>query len=1068
VSKRKQRKKSRFRLKIAILLSLSFIWAVVGFFKYINNPNIQAMIFASINNISSLKIESAAVDISIRNRTINISGIRLHNPSKKQTFRADRASLTFNILPIFKGGLSIRNLSIKNLQIEIDRPEVELPRKKPKISLTNLLLLRNLTIRHAVIDGIQVKTLTSLNTATSATFHFVPSLWGDVTLTLGIEDIRMETQNKRPITIASFMVRGRTDPGDWIDIFPYVDNLSGSVALSHFQWHRLDVESFTAKLRYSGRRAAIHSADITVNERTLHLDGRVDGVSGRYGLNIEIPEPIYLPPLGRDTSFLDTSGYIGGKIEITGTGLDYKTTKAKIHLDLNHSLEKKEQLPTYLVGDLNIGNGQVNIDQARLTVGDNTVSVGGSMNYVHPNMQLNFKGENISIETVMNRFNNKHYHPTKGTANVTGEFRGWKPNLEFRLKVETKNATYYDIKGGHVTMDLNMTYNHLGLTGAIFQEGHKVGAADLQMKMGGMRSDGTRQKSFKLTASVNNIDLLPTMSAYNLTGMGNAHMTLEGSPERYTGSGEGTITNGSFKKIGFLDAKSSVQFSTKKLVFGNIYIATSETNPATFSAPVTMDVTDYGIRLHGEPRHGFSIDAKYYSNNGRWQIDKISYSSLDHIDWVSTLRGSVSETGALNLKLAGTLDTSLLSNLRGFVREAQGPADIPGLQIGGTTENPTFSGHIELNKNILQLRGWGYYIDRIRGTIDFHGHTISTKKLRGRIEYGDFNLSGSVTHANRSIHHTDISFDAKSISYATADKAFRMEFDCDIQLKGGPNNSLLSGTLNVLDGRYTKHFSIFEKMKKGMEYIEPAATEVAWKNMRLDLKVKDRGDLKIDNNIGEIWLRANLDITGFKRKPNITGNIETVGGEVHYAGLDFEVTRGHMEFRDPYNNPFLEFVATKEVGNYNVTLTVRGRIDKLFLDLESTPPLDKNDILALLSFGVTPDQLEEARFGLQLGTGLVAEQVGAILQRPVTKFTPLDRFRIEAAPRTSGANVTRLYMGKDISDRLRINFITDINTEDAQQTIQAEYLLTDFLLLKGEQMSNANYRFHLSFRFREQ
>ena len=257
-------------------------------------------------------------------------------------------------------------------------------------------------------------------------------------------------------------------------------------------------------------------------------------------------------------------------------------------------------------------------------------------------------------------------------------------------------------------------------------------------------------------------------------------------------------------------------------------------------------------------------------------------------------------------------------------------------------------------------------------------------------------------------------------------------------------------------------------MKKGMEYIEPASTETAWKNMRLDLKVKDSGDLKIDNNIGEIWLRANLDITGFKRKPHITGNIETVGGEVHYAGLDFEVTRGHMEFRDPYNNPFLEFVATKEVGNYNVTLTIRGRIDKLFLDLESTPPLDKNDILALLSYGVTPDQLEEARFGFQLGTGLVAEQVGAILQRPVTKFTPLDRFRIEAAPRRSGANVTRLYMGKDISDRLRINFITDINTEDAQQTIQAEYLLTDFLLLKGEQMSNANYRFHLSFRFREQ
>jgi hypothetical protein len=121
----------------------------------------------------------------------------------------------------------------------------------------------------------------------------------------------------------------------------------------------------------------------------------------------------------------------------------------------------------------------------------------------------------------------------------------------------------------------------------------------------------------------------------------------------------------------------------------------------------------------------------------------------------------------------------------------------------------------------------------------------------------------------------------------------------------------------------------------------------------------------------------------------------------------------------------------------------------------------------MLTYGIREEDVKKAQFGYHLGAGIVAEQVTSMISSPIKRFTPLDQFRIETSPQ-GGKQGTRLFFGKDISDRLKVSLVTDINTSVAQQMFQAEYLLTDFLLLKGAGSSNSEYRFHLTFRFREQ
>lgn len=1065
-----KKNRSNLKLKIAIAIVLVVIWIIVGMFRYVNSPKIQSMIYSSFNRVSTLKIRSAELKLEILKRKITISNINLLNSKKDQLITADRIVCKFRILPLFKAGISITDLNIENLRIKITKPEKdEIRVKRPGIGLANLLLLRNLKIKNGIINKAVIDLPNNSIIIDKTEINFVPSLWGNINLSLKFSSLRLSPESGKPPLMADEVVLGgSTDLNDWADVFPYINNINGVFGVKNLKWKDLLVDAVESKLAYSDMELNLKSFKSYINGHLVEIDGKVNGKTEKYSLNIDIPEPISLPHLGRETSFLDTSGSIVGKISINGTGLNYKNTNASADVDFHHNIGKSDPLPAALVCKAEISNGAIRVSDAILNVENTTVNVNGSFNYVNPNLELSFSGENIPVDTVMNRFYNKHYHPTNGVANAIGHLTGWKSNLKFTLDVEAEPASYYDIHIERLKMNLDITYNELMLTGTLFQGDNAIANVELKMQMGAKLADGTRYKTFELNASLNNFDTASSMAEYGLTGIGNGSITLKGTPNSYTGSSSASIENGSVKGVVFRNLKSNIEFSHQKIVFKDIVLALSDTNPMAYSSPLTMDVTGSGLRLYGTPRDGLTIDSRYNSDSGSWSIDKLTYASLTNPDWESSLTGTIGKEGELNLKATGTFDTSLLANLRGFIREAKGPAELKNLHIGGTSKDTSITGVISLDNNDLQSRNLGYFFDSMVGDLNFSGHTIATEGLSGRIEYGNFTIKGLVRHQNNSITFADIYFDGKSVLYAIRNRSFRVELDCNLAIKGSPSSSEVSGNINILDGRYTKNFSIFESMKTGSPYKEIEPVETAWKNMKLDLKIKTTGDLQIDNNIGEVWLAADLTVTGFKSNPHIAGNIESQGGEIHYAGMEFEVTRGYMEFRDPYTNPYLEITGAKEVGSYNILLTIKGRIDKLYIDLSSTPPLEKRDVLALLMYGVTDEDLKQAQFGFQLGTGVAAEQIGSILQGPVTKFTPLDRFRIEAAPRTSGQNVTRLHMGKDISDRLKIHFITDVNAADAQQTFQADYMITDFLLLKGARLSGNNYRFHLSFRFREQ
>ncbi|MFO1518113.1 MAG: translocation/assembly module TamB domain-containing protein [bacterium] len=88
-----------------------------------------------------------------------------------------------------------------------------------------------------------------------------------------------------------------------------------------------------------------------------------------------------------------------------------------------------------------------------------------------------------------------------------------------------------------------------------------------------------------------------------------------------------------------------------------------------------------------------------------------------------------------------------------------------------------------------------------------------------------------------------------------------------------------------------------------------------------------------------------------------------------------------------------------------------------------------------------------------------------MLERPLEGLTGLDIFRLEASDPDS-KNLSSLVVGKRLTERLSLEFKTDLSIEESIKSVQAEYQLLDNVLLLGSRSSSGKYRLDLTFRFR--
>jgi hypothetical protein len=193
---------------------------------------------------------------------------------------------------------------------------------------------------------------------------------------------------------------------------------------------------------------------------------------------------------------------------------------------------------------------------------------------------------------------------------------------------------------------------------------------------------------------------------------------------------------------------------------------------------------------------------------------------------------------------------------------------------------------------------------------------------------------------------------------------------------------------------------------------------------------------------GRLWLRGqglDVELAGDLvlrlkgGKPTIEGELEAEQGTMRQLGHVFRLERGRIVFYADEStlDPELDLQLGVRVNDYQVRIIIAGTATEPTLDFESDPDLPVGDIMSVLLFGRTADELDEGQTDLLADrAGQIAAAYGSVaLTESVAKEVGLDVLTI--APRDDDDQTTALTVGKYLNPQVLVRYEQLLDEESA-------------------------------------
>jgi len=1062
------RKTHRFRRLIgAISLLAGFVGMCVWL---VNRPETLQHALALANARGDFRIEASSLRWRPVKSAITLKDISITQPATGKALSVKEVDLGYRLLGLFRGKFVIDELKLDDVRVSLppsDKPKVKKERRR--LRTAQLLLLKQIELVDCVASGVTV----SFGESSSLVIDelrlaLVPSILGDARLAVRADGLKLAKNAKDILTAGFISLKAQTILERWRDTFPYADHFSGQLGVGDISFEGTKADEIDAEMSFEDGRLTLEEFAVLIDGRELSGKLIADTGDESFELDIDIPKPLSLPHLGKESIVMDTGGALSGSISLKGTGFLPRSSRGSGRARITHRFDASREYPVTVAAGVSWNGGAISVSDGRASVDGSEVAFSGNIDISGKSMDLKASGERFPIEHLFTKFQNPHLKKIFGATDFSGTVAGWGKQVDVQVEGTTYDGGWQPIVAERVETKLSVTYDELVMLSTVYAQGVEVGRSDLKVAFGARMADGRRRKDIDLDARIVNMPLDRPMEAFSLKGIGNGSIRLRGPHTSFEGSAKATVKDGSWHAFPFKHASCDIDIERHKLSFTDIELGLAHSPISELAGELTADLTPGRMHLHGEPLDGLSLDATYLYAPARWTFHDITWVDAGDEDGGKLeAKGTLTSKGPMAITVDGTANATTLSLLTPSLYRGRGNVDVD-LRIGGTSGDPKLYGDIKFNDNGILLRNPRVDLERLNGALSFDGSRVRFDDVTAKMDDGSMRLSGYFDHRNSKPTYADLELVAKGMVWRTEDNSLMLEFEGDLSLEGRFPSPLLSGNMLILDGMYTKDFTLLDALSGSVKEREkePEATRPDY-NPRYKLSIRNTGDMEIRNNVGDIWLNVNIDVSGTRAKPVVAGSINTTGGEVHYLGLNFDITKGFLEFQGDVDNPYLEVYAEQEISIYNVNLVLHGPIDNLALDLSATSPtgpLEKRDVVSLILFGMT----EQERIALQkegFSSAMIAQSISSVIERPISKFTRLDVFRVEASD-TESQSISRLNVGKRMTDRLTVQFATDIGVDNAVQTFAAEYQITDNLLIKGSHSTNSEYELSGFLRFR--
>ena len=397
------------------------------------------------------------------------------------------------------------------------------------------------------------------------------------------------------------------------------------------------------------------------------------------------------------------------------------------------------------------------------------------------------------------------------------------------------------------------------------------------------------------------------------------------------------------------------------------------------------------------------------------------------------------------------------------------------LKIKGLIHNPEINGHVALKNMAARYPEYNLLMSDGNAKLEFSRNMIKIDSISMDMNGGEFVSKGRIYLDKNKVQSLNINMKANDIKVDVKDELSLNLKRADLNYVTQNRYHDLTGEIELDESKIVYNFRPKSILPFTRKVEKPASQLPDFLNAtRLNLKIRESENVWIDNNLARIRFHPEINIVGFLSAINIRGRVNAIEGYVLYLDRKFDIKRGILDFVDPNRiNPNIDIEAVSELKSYHtmnneeytITLKISGLLDQARLSLESEPELDRSDILALLTIGVTRQQIsargnangEATSVSDLIKTRLEmfsSQRISYYASQKMGDLFGLEKMSIEGNLFNFGSSWgPQLVASKKITDRIALTYDTSAG-ELNDQGIRLDYRLKKNLYLQGRTNQN--------------
>ena len=410
----------------------------------------------------------------------------------------------------------------------------------------------------------------------------------------------------------------------------------------------------------------------------------------------------------------------------------------------------------------------------------------------------------------------------------------------------------------------------------------------------------------------------------------------------------------------------------------------------------------------------------------------------------------------------------LLEGVTDLVRNVDGQMQLD-VTVQGTTRDPHFSGRVDLRGASFDVVSSGARYRNGRLGLALGSDRVTVEALHIEDELGHpLDVTGSLgTHELR-VGDLQVAVSARNFQ-VLRNEFGRVQVDARLNLGGEFESPRLAGDVTVSGGSLNVDrifdralFQPYATEQTTLPMLDPIVAINPWERMGLDIELHVPGTLRmVGENVqvspgtplglGDISLRAFGDLYLYKdpgQPMYVTGSFDSLTGTYAFQGRRFDLDPiSSITFRGDLN-PELYVTVNRLISGVDTRVSIVGALEQPELRLASTPPLDASDILSLIVFNTSTNELsalQQQQLAIRAGT-LAAGFIAAPMVSALERTLGIDTLEIEpGADIRGGARVT---VGNEIAPGLVARFSRQFGEADYDEAT-LEYYLSRILRIRA-------------------